>query len=155
VFARSCVVISTIFCVCASATLSATIVRSTDPESPTVRIGQPLTLKVEAPDCPAARERTMMRVSLEFIEFELGSAIVVSAQPSGRVIGTIAPFGIGDSARYNLIVPKDVPVCVDNSPRPLIVRLTLEPPGDVAVGPETKMHVLVRDISMASIPTAD
>jgi hypothetical protein len=77
----------------------------------TLTAGIPLVLRAEAGSCPARNERVVMSVHLDAAGLPRGSAIEAVHEPSGRAIGTIAPFGARPSDRsYNLILPEDAHV---------------------------------------------
>jgi hypothetical protein len=127
-----------------------------DPATLTART--PVVMQAEAASCPARNERAILSVDLDPAGLPSGSAIEVHLEPSGRVIGTIAPFGTraaAGSRGYNLVLPKDVPVCVDGRPRPVGVRLTLKPAEGSAAAFGEGARIAVRELRLATIPAAD
>ena len=121
-----------IFAVCSTILLAAAAVRNSYHLAPTtIEVDRPATFAVNATECPAEKKHAVLRVAIQFIDFEPGAAVIVSDELTGHIIGTIAAYGTAtgqEPVRYTLVLPKDVVVCVDNSPKPLSVKLTLEQP---------------------------
>src|SRR5262245_28719186 len=122
-----------------------------------LKANQPVVTEVVQARCLRAGERAVLRIELDFAAIAPGSAIVVAAEPSGRLIGTIAPFGVrpGRPSGYNLIVPDDLSACRDGRAAPLRIRLTLEPPAGADASAGTRLQVVVRDLKWDAIPAAD
>src|SRR5262249_11173316 len=51
--------------------------------------------EVKAARCPAGNERGALHIELDPGSIAPGSSILITAEPSGRVVGSIAPYGIG------------------------------------------------------------
>lgn len=97
-------------------------------------------------------QRTALDLELAFGKGSRGMAVVVRHQPSGEVIGTVTPFGLGldgGVGRFALTVPKDLEARLRRDNQPL--RLELEA-RDAASG--SSDEVILRSVAPKLVPTA-
>jgi hypothetical protein len=97
-------------------------------------------------------QRTALDLELAFGKGSRGMAVVVRHQPSGEVIGTVTPFGLGMDGgvgRFALTVPKDLEARLRRDNQPL--RLELEA-HDAASG--SSDEVILRSVAPKLVPTA-
>src|SRR5262245_46495204 len=67
--------------------------------------------EVQLPAKTQPSQRTAVDLEVSFGKGTRGSAVVVRHQPSGEVIGTVTPFGLGDNGgvgRFALTLPQDL-----------------------------------------------
>jgi hypothetical protein len=95
-------------------------------------------------------QRTALDLEVAFGKGARGSAVVVRHQPSGEVIGTVTPYGLGMSGgvgRFALTVPKDLEARLRRDNQPL--RLELE-----TRGAASDAGAVLRSVSPKLVPTA-
>ena len=108
--------------------------------------------EVQLPAKTEPGQRTALDLELAFGKSSRGMAVVVRHQPSGEVIGTVTPFGLGAGGgvgRFALTVPQDLEARLRRENQPL--RLELEA-RDAASGPSD--GVVLRSVSSKLVPTA-
>lgn len=95
-------------------------------------------------------QRTALDLELSFGKGVRGMAVVVRHQPSGEVIGTLAPFGLGTEGgveRFALTLPKGLEARLRSAHEPLRLEL------DAANGPSEA--VVLRSVAPKLVPTAN
>jgi hypothetical protein len=96
--------------------------------------------------------RTALDLELAFGKGSRGTAVVIRHQPSGEIIGTVTPFGLGTEGgigRFALTVPQDLEARLRRDNEPL--RLELEMREDASGSGET---VVLRSVASKLIPVA-
>jgi hypothetical protein len=96
--------------------------------------------------------RTALDLELAFGKGSRGAAVVIRHQPSGEIIGTVTPFGLGTEGgvgRFALTVPQDLEARLRRDNEPL--RLELET-RDAASG--ARETVVLRSVASKLIPVA-
>jgi len=107
--------------------------------------------EVQLPARSGPGQRTALDLELVFGEGARGSAVIVRHQPSGEVIGTVTPFGLGTDGgvgRFALTLPQDLEARLRRDHQPL--RLELEA-RDAANG--SGGEVVLRSVAPRLIPT--
>jgi hypothetical protein len=105
--------------------------------------------EVQLPAKSGSGQRTALDLELAFPKGSRGMAVVVRHQPSGEVIGTVTPFGLGADGgvgRFALTVPQGLEARLRRDHEPL--RLVLE----AANGPSDS--VVLRSVAPKLVPTA-
>jgi hypothetical protein len=108
--------------------------------------------EVQLPAKTEASQRTTLDLELVFGKGSRGSAVVVRHQPSGEVIGTVTPFGLGNDGgvgRFALTVPQGLEARLRRDNQPL--RLELEEHGEAS---GSRDGVVLRSVAPRLIPTA-
>jgi hypothetical protein len=105
--------------------------------------------EVQLPAKTAASQRTALDLEVGFGKGARGTAVVVRHQPSGEVIGTVTPFGLGDNGvgRFALTLPQALEARLRRDHQPL--RLELE-----ARGAPASDGVVLRSVAPKLVPTA-
>ncbi len=104
--------------------------------------------EVQLPAKSRPGQRTALDLELFFGKGSRGSAVIVRHQPSGEVIGTVTPFGLGVDGgvgRFALTVPQDLEARLRRDHQPL--RLELDARG-------SSDGVVLRSVAPKLIPTA-
>jgi hypothetical protein len=107
---------------------------------------------VQLPAKSRAGQRTALDLELAFGKGSRGMAVIIRHQPSGEVIGTLTPFGLGTNGgvgRFALTVPQDLEARLRRDNQPL--RLELEVRG-AANG--SRDDVMLRSVAAKLVPTA-
>ena len=106
--------------------------------------------EVQLPAKSGPDQRTALDLELAFGKGSRGMAVVVRHQPSGEVIGTVTPFGLGTNGgvgRFALTVPQDLEARLRRDNQPL--RLELQP-RDAG----SSSDVVLRSVAPKLVPTA-
>ncbi len=107
--------------------------------------------EVQLPTKSSPDQRTALDLELAFGKASRGTAVVVRHQPSGEVIGTVTPFGLGSDGigRFAITLPRDLEARLRRDHQPL--RLKLE-----AHGPNngSSDDVVLRSVAPKLVPTA-
>jgi hypothetical protein len=109
------------------------------------------TAEVQLPTKTKASQRTALDLEVSFSKGSRGAAVVVRHQPSGEIIGTVTPFGLGDNGgvgRFALTLPQDLEARLRRDHQPL--RLELETRGASA-----SEGVVLRSVAPKLVPTAE
>jgi hypothetical protein len=121
-------------------------------------LGAPFTAKsadatgeVQLPAKSSPDQRTALDLELAFGKGSRGTAVVVSHQPSGEVIGTVTPFGLGTDGigRFAITLPRDLEARLRRDHQPL--RLKLEAHG---ANSGSSDDVVLRSVAPKLVPTA-
>jgi len=105
--------------------------------------------EVQLPAKSLPNQRTALDLELGFGKGSRGMAVIVRHQPSGEVIGTVTPFGLGTDGgvgRFALTLPQDLEARLRRDHQPL--RLELEARDGASAG------VVLRSVAPKLIPTA-
>lgn len=108
--------------------------------------------EVALPAMSRPGQRTALDLELGFGKGSRGMAVVVRHQPSGEVIGTVTPFGLGANggvSRFAVTVPQALETRLRRDNQPL--RLQLETHG--AAGGASD-DVVLRSVAPKLVPTA-
>jgi hypothetical protein len=108
--------------------------------------------EVQLPAVSRPGQRTALDLEVVFGKGARGGAVTVRHQPSGEVIGTLTPFGLGSEGgigRFAITVPQDLETRLRRDHQPL--RLELET-HDVASGAGD--GVVLRSVAPKLVPTA-
>lgn len=108
--------------------------------------------EVQLPAKTRPSQRTALDLELVFGKGARGTAVVVRHQPSGEVIGTVTPFGLGTDGgigRFALTLPQDLETRLRRDHQPL--KLELEAKG--AAGGASN-GVVLRSVAPKLVPTA-
>jgi hypothetical protein len=108
--------------------------------------------EVALPAMSRPGQRTALDLELGFGKGSRGMAVVVRHQPSGEVIGTVTPFGLGADGgvgRYAVTVPQALETRLRRENQPL--RLQLETHS--AAGGSSD-DVVLRSVAPKLVPTA-
>ena len=108
--------------------------------------------EVQLPAMSRPGQRTALDLEVAFGKGARGGAVTVRHQPSGEVIGTVTPFGLGANGgvgRFAITVPQDLEARLRRDHQPL--RLELEA-HDVASGAGD--GVVLRSVAPKLVPTA-
>jgi hypothetical protein len=119
---------------------------------PFAETSQGASAEVQLPAKTQASQRTALDLELVFGKGARGTAVVVRHQPSGEVIGTVTPFGLGTDGgvgRFALTVPRDLEARLRRDHQPL--KLELEAKG---AGGGTAEAVVLRSVAPKLVPTA-
>ena len=109
--------------------------------------------EVQLPAKTSADQRTTLDLELGFDRESRGTAVIVRDQPSGEVIGTVTPFGLGangGTAQFALTVPRHLEARLRRENQPL--RLELDAAG---VGSRTTAVVTLRSVAVRLVPASD
>ncbi len=105
--------------------------------------------EVQLPAKSGPGQRTALDLVLGFGKGSRGMAVIVRHQPSGEVIGTVTPFGLGTDGgvgRFALTVPRDLEARLRRDHQPLRLEL------DARNG--TGDAVILRSVAPKLVPTA-
>ncbi len=108
--------------------------------------------EVQLPAKSQPGQRTALDLELAFGKGSRGMAVVVRHQPSGEVIGTVTPFGLGANGgvgRFALTLPQDLEARLRRDHEPL--KLKLEATGTATGASDA---VVLRSVAPKLIPTA-
>jgi hypothetical protein len=108
--------------------------------------------EVQLPAKTQASQRTALDLELVFGKGTRGSAVVVRHQPSGEVIGTVTPFGLGTDGgvgRFALTLPQNLEARLRRNHEPL--KLELEAKGAASGAAD---EVVLRSVAPKLVPTA-
>jgi hypothetical protein len=108
--------------------------------------------EVQLPAKSRPGQRTALDLELVFGKGSRGTAVIVRHQPSGEVIGTVTPFGLGSDGgvgRFALTLPHDLETRLRRDHQPL--RLELEAKG---AGGGTADPIVLRSVAPKLVPTA-
>ncbi len=108
--------------------------------------------EVRLPAVSRPGQRTALDLEVVFGKGARGGAVTVRHQPSGEVIGTVTPFGLGANGgvgRFAITVPQDLEARLRRDHQPL--RLELET-HDLASGAGD--GVVLRSVAPKLVPTA-
>ncbi len=108
--------------------------------------------EVQLPAKTQASQRTALDLELVFGKGTRGSAVVVRHQPSGEVIGTVTPFGLGNDGgvgRFALTLPQALEARLRRDHQPL--KLEFESKG--AAGSSAD-EVVLRSVAPKLVSTA-
>ncbi len=107
--------------------------------------------EVQLPTKSSPDQHTALDLELAFGKASRGTAVVVRHQPSGEVIGTVTPFGLGTDGigRFAITLPRDLEARSRRDHQPL--RLKLEPHGANS-GPTDDF--VLRSVAPKLVPTA-
>jgi hypothetical protein len=97
-------------------------------------------------------QRTALDLELAFGKGSRGTAVVIRHQPSGEIIGTVTPFGLGTEGgigRFALTVPQDLEARLRRDNEPL--RLELEAREGAGASSQT---VVLRSVASKLISVA-
>ena len=109
--------------------------------------------EVQLPAKTRADQRTTLDLELGFDRDLRGTAVIVRDQPSGEVIGTVTPFGLGangGTAQFALPVPRHLEARLRRDNQPL--RLELDAAG---FGSRTTDVVTLRSVAVRLVPASD
>jgi hypothetical protein len=104
--------------------------------------------EVQLPAKSQPGQRTALDLELVFGKGSRGSAVIVRHKPSGEVIGTVTPFGLGADGgvgRFALTLPQDLEARLRRENKPL--RLEFESRG-------ASDDVVLRSVAPKLVPTA-
>jgi hypothetical protein len=107
--------------------------------------------EVQLPTKTRPSQRTALDLELVFGKGARGTAVIVRHQPSGEVIGTVTPFGLGNDGgvgRFALTLPQALEARLRRDHQPL--KLEFESKG--AGGPHEA--VVLRSVAPKLVPTA-
>jgi hypothetical protein len=105
--------------------------------------------EVQLPAKTGPSQRTALDLELGFAKGSRGMAVIVRHQPSGEVIGTVTPFGLGADGgvgRFALTLPQGLEARLRRDHQPL--RLQFEARDGASDG------VVLRSVAPKLIPTA-
>ena len=105
--------------------------------------------EVQLPAKTRPSQRTAVDLEVSFGKGLRGTAVVVRHQPSGEVIGTVTPFGLGDDGgvgRFALTLPQDLEARLRRDHQPLRLELDARGASD---------GVVLRSVAPKLVPTAD
>ncbi len=107
--------------------------------------------EVQLPAKSNPNQRTTLDLELAFNKGARGTAVVVRHQPSGEVIGTVTPFGLGSDGvgRFAIPLPRDLEARLRRDHQPL--RLKLEAHGANSGASD---DVVLRSVAPKLVPTA-
>jgi hypothetical protein len=107
--------------------------------------------EVQLPAKNSPDQRTALDLELGFSKGSRGTAVVVRHQPSGEVIGTVTPFGLGIDGigRFAITLPRDLEARLRRDHQPL--RLKLEAHG---ANSGSSDDVVLRSVAPKLVPTA-
>jgi hypothetical protein len=108
--------------------------------------------EVQLPVKSGPGQRTALDLELVFGKGSRGTAVIVRHQPSGEVIGTVTPFGLGTDGgvgRFALTLPQDLEARLRRDHQPL--RLELEAKGAASGSAD---NVVLRSVAPKLVPTA-
>ncbi len=108
--------------------------------------------EVQLPVKTRPSQRTALDLELVFGKASRGTAVVIRHQPSGEVIGTVTPFGLGANGgvgRFALTVPRDLEARLRRNHEPL--RLEFEAKGAAGASAD---EVVLRSVAPKLVPTA-
>jgi len=108
--------------------------------------------EVQLPAKSRPGQRTALDLELVFGKGSRGTAVVVRHQPSGEVIGTVTPFGLGTNGgvgRFALTLPQDLEARLRRDHEPLRLKLEAQ---SAAGGPGD--DVVLRSVAPKLVPTA-
>ena len=108
--------------------------------------------EVQLPAVSRPGQRTALDLEVAFGKGARGGAVTVRHQPSGEVVGTVTPFGLGANGgvgRFAITVPQDLETRLRRDHQPL--RLQLET-HDLARGASD--GVVLRSVAPKLVPTA-
>jgi hypothetical protein len=108
--------------------------------------------EVQLPAKTASSQRTALDLELVFGKGTRGSAVVVRHQPSGEVIGTVTPFGLGNDGgvgRFALTLPQGLEARLRRDHQPLKLELVAKS----AAGGSAD-EVVLRSVAPKLVPTA-
>ncbi len=106
--------------------------------------------EVQLPAKSRPGQRTTLDLELVFGKGARGSAVIVRHQPSGEVIGTVTPFGLGANGgvgRFALTLPQSLEARLRRENKPLQLELDAR---DAGAGDA----VVLRSVAPKLIPTA-
>lgn len=107
--------------------------------------------EVQLPSKTRPSQRTALDLEVSFAKGSRGTAVVVRHQPSGEIIGTVTPFGLGNDGgvgRFALTLPQDLEARLRRDHQPL--RLELEARG---AGASDAVELL--SVAPKLVPTAE
>jgi len=106
--------------------------------------------EVQLPAKSSPDQRTALDLELAFNKGSRGTAVVVRHQPSGEVVGTVTPFGLGTDGigRFAITLPRDLEARLRRDHQPL--RLKLEAQG---ANSGSSGDVVLRSVAPKLIPT--
>jgi hypothetical protein len=107
--------------------------------------------EVQLPAKTGPSQRTALDLELGFGKGARGAAVIVRHQPSGEVIGTVTPFGLGNNGgvgRFALTLPQALEARLRRDNQPL--KLELESKGAGGTGEA----VVLRSVAPKLVPTA-
>ena len=97
-------------------------------------------------------QRTALDLELAFGKGSRGTAVIIRHQPSGEIIGTVTPFGLGSEGgvgRFALTVPQDLEARLRRDNQPL--RLELETRDGASASSQA---VVLRSVESKLVPVA-
>jgi hypothetical protein len=104
--------------------------------------------EVQLPAKTGTSQRTALDLELGFGKGARGTAVIVRHQPSGEVIGTVTPFGLGNDGgvgRFALTLPPALEARLRRDHQPLKLELESKGTGDA---------VVLRSVAPKLVPTA-